>query len=132
MTTNPHRPLEYREIQTSINDYASSSTITNNANNTIISPEYTNFHQSLIQKLNSNQYQNQMKIDYEKTCAQGIMDYEEFSLNQSAAEVLTDNGILALHVLSNSKVLLDKQSIYICIFFFLKKKKKIIKLKIYI
>jgi len=114
MSTNPHRPIEYKEIQTSINDYASSSNNTT-ANNTV-SPKYTNFQQSLIQKLNSNQYQNQMKINYETTCNQGIMDYEEFSLNQSAAEVLTDNGILALHVLSNSKVLLNK---YFILFFLL-------------
>ncbi|OUM64659.1 hypothetical protein PIROE2DRAFT_8497 [Piromyces sp. E2] len=101
MTTNPHRPIDYREIQTNINDFAPSSSSTTNNNN--VSPEYTNFQQSLIQKLNSTQYKNQMNMDYQASNTQGIMDYEEFSLNQSAAEVLTDNGILALHVLSNSK-----------------------------
>jgi len=101
MTTNPHKPIGYREIQTSINDFATSSS-TPTHNNT---PEYTNFQQSLIQKLNSIQYKKQMNMDYQASNTQGIMDYEEFSLNQSAAEVLTDNGILALHVLINSKVL---------------------------
>ncbi|KAL6604102.1 hypothetical protein U3516DRAFT_908965, partial [Neocallimastix sp. 'constans'] len=109
MTSNPHIPSGYTRVQTSIGDYASSSTsnainsnnVKFNDNNTI--PEYTNFQQSLIQKLNSLQYNNHMNPEFQNLSNQGIMDYEEYSLNQSAAEVLTDSGILALHVLSNTR-----------------------------